>query len=76
MEDEEEPSTPQDSPPATNENSRAGLGFEAQKNYLLNLIASLENYRRQRMTLEKNKFGLLDEHEDDDFAMSTHYSVD
>lgn len=65
----------EESPQPTNENSR-GLGFEAQKNYLLSLIASLENYRRQRMTLEKNKFALMDEHEDDEHGLATQYSAD
>lgn len=60
----------QNSRPGTGENSRAGLGFEAQKNYLLSLIASLENYRKQRMALEKNKFALLDDYEED-FNLAT-----
>lgn len=44
---------------------KQGPGFEAHKNYLLNLISTLENYREQRMTLEKNTFAVLDEEEED-----------
>lgn len=40
--------------------SKQGSGFEAHKNYLLNLISTLENYRQQRMTLEKNTFAVQD----------------
>jgi len=40
--------------------SKQGPGFEAHKSYLLNLISTLENYREQRMTLERNTFATQD----------------